>query len=119
VQANLIALRKIEAAKHQLFYTLLKLRLPLAPMDGIAGENLIFDFLATGQQGGRKVMTGHHDGLITLALDEAIQWGLDFNLPRRGPFFAAPECRYRSGQCCAAGVHPRGANVRRFPRGWP
>ena len=37
----------------------------------IAGEKLIFDFLATGQQGGPKVMTGHGDGLITLALDEA------------------------------------------------
>jgi hypothetical protein len=71
IQANLIAWRKIEAAKHRLFYTLLKLQLPLAPMDGIAGENLIFDFLATGQQGGPKVMTGHDDGLITLALDEA------------------------------------------------
>jgi hypothetical protein len=71
IQANLIAWRKIEAAKHRLFYTLLKLRLPLAPADGIAGEKLIFDFLAAGQQGGPKVMTGHEDGLITLALDEA------------------------------------------------
>jgi hypothetical protein len=71
IQANLIAWRKIEAAKHRLFYTLLKLRLPLAPADGITGEHLIFDFLAAGQQGGPKVMTGHDDGLITLALDEA------------------------------------------------
>jgi hypothetical protein len=37
------------------------------PVDGIAGEDLIFDFLATGQQGDPKVMTGHDDGLITLA----------------------------------------------------
>src|SRR5580704_16951708 len=71
IQANLIAWRKIEVAKHRLFYTLLKLRLPLAPADGIAGEKLIFDFLAAGQPGGPKVMTGHEDGLITLALDEA------------------------------------------------
>jgi hypothetical protein len=71
IQANLIAWRKIEAAKHRLFYTLLKLRLPLGPADTLAGEKLIFDFLATGQQGGPKVMTGHEDGLITLALEEA------------------------------------------------
>jgi hypothetical protein len=61
IQANLIAWRKIEAAKHRLFYTLLKLRLPLAPADGIGGEKLIFDFLAAGQPGGPKVMTGYED----------------------------------------------------------
>jgi hypothetical protein len=68
IQANLIAWRKVEAAKHRLFYTLLKLRLPLKPAGGIVAENnLIFDFLATGQQAGAKVMTGHDGGLITLA----------------------------------------------------
>ena len=71
IQTNLIAWRKIEAAKHRLFYTLLKLRLPLAPADGVTGERLIFDFMATGQEHGPKVMTGHDNGVITLALDEA------------------------------------------------
>jgi hypothetical protein len=71
IQENLIAWRKIEAAKHRLFYTLLRLRLPLGPADGSVSGDLLFDFLATGQQRGPKVMTGHDDGLITLALDEA------------------------------------------------
>jgi hypothetical protein len=71
VQANLIAWRKIEAAKHRLFYTLLKLGLPLELTDGVVGENLVFDFLATCRQDDTKVMTGHDDGLITIALDEA------------------------------------------------
>lgn len=44
IQANLIAWRKIEVAKHRLFYTLMKLRLPLVPDDGIAGEKLILTF---------------------------------------------------------------------------
>jgi hypothetical protein len=50
---------------------LLKLQLPLDPPDGGIGERLIFDFLATGQRGGSRVLTGHNNGLITIALDEA------------------------------------------------
>jgi hypothetical protein len=71
VQANLVGWRKIEAAKHRLFYSLVRLRLALATRaDDPAG--LAFDVLAdsTGLQGPR-VMTGHDNGLITLALAEA------------------------------------------------
>ena len=71
LQDNLAAWRKIEAAKHRVFYTLLKLNLPLEPSDQAAEQHLAFDFLAGSQQGEAKVMTGHQDGLITLALDEA------------------------------------------------
>jgi hypothetical protein len=70
--ANLERWRKIELAKHRLFYTLLKLRLPLATKaedpDGLA-----FDFIAnqSGPCGHIPVMTGHAGGLITINLAEA------------------------------------------------
>jgi hypothetical protein len=72
IQSNLIAWQKIEAAKHRLFYTLLKLRLPLEPANGAADQRLTFDVVAEGPQGsGPKVLTGHDNGLITLAFAEA------------------------------------------------
>lgn len=62
---------KIEDAKHRLFYQLLRLRLP-TPALGEAGEPLVFDFLADPPTpDGPRVMTGHDDGLITIALAEA------------------------------------------------
>jgi hypothetical protein len=63
---------KIESAKHRLFYALLKLDLPLRnrlddPLHGLA-----FDFLAeSSEPAGHRVRTGHDNGLITLAVDEA------------------------------------------------
>lgn len=65
------AWRKIEAAKHRLFYTLGKLGLPI-PAAGEAAEPLVFDFLAdAGSPDGPKVMTGHDNGVVTIALAEA------------------------------------------------
>jgi hypothetical protein len=62
--------QKIEEAKRRLFYTLIKLRLPLpAPTSGDP-EPLVFDFLADVPSG-PKVMTGHDNGVITLSLREA------------------------------------------------
>ncbi len=72
VTANLEAWRKLELAMHRLFYTLLKLRLPLADRRENPEHGLVFDILAdppTPQ--GPKVLTGHDNGLITLALTEA------------------------------------------------
>jgi hypothetical protein len=70
-QSNLIAWRKIESAKHRLFYSLVVLRLPLSGGDG-KGRKLAFDFLAAPvRSSGPKVMTGHENGLITIALSEA------------------------------------------------
>src|SRR5277367_2390273 len=71
IAANVIAWRKIEIAKHRLFYTLMRLNLPLDERNGNGGERLVFDFLASPPYEGRRVMTGHDNGLITLALDEA------------------------------------------------
>ncbi|MDB5592542.1 putative zinc-binding peptidase [Enterovirga sp.] len=65
------AWRRIEAAKHRLFYGLLRLDLP-RPAFGESREPLTFDFLADAPlPDGPKVMTGHDDGLITIALAEA------------------------------------------------
>jgi hypothetical protein len=55
-----------------LFYTLLKLRLPLDENDEDGQPRLRFDFLKSPPpQQGPRVMTGHDNGLITLALEEA------------------------------------------------
>ncbi|WP_279482060.1 putative zinc-binding peptidase [Aureimonas sp. SK2] len=61
---------KMEAAKHRLFYTLLRLRLPLYTRAEYP-EGLGFKFLADDPATGEKVMTGHADGVITVALAEA------------------------------------------------
>jgi hypothetical protein len=71
IEGNRERWRRIEVAKHRLFYTLLELQLPLATKaedpDGLA-----FDFLATPTApAGAPVMTGHDNGLITLNLAEA------------------------------------------------
>jgi hypothetical protein len=72
IQANLVAWQKIEVAKHRLFYTLMKLNLPLDKRSENGGERLVFDFLASPPHvDGPRVMTGHDNGLITLALEEA------------------------------------------------
>jgi hypothetical protein len=64
---NLAHWRLLEAAKHRLFYTLLKLRLPLSTRaEDPAG--LASDFLADGAA---PVLTGHENGLITINLAEA------------------------------------------------
>lgn len=59
--------RRIEIAKHRLFYSLLRLQLPLVTKtQDPAG--LAFDFLAPTHQ---PVMTGHMSGTITINLAEA------------------------------------------------
>jgi hypothetical protein len=69
---NLLRWRRLEYAKHRLFYQLIKLKLPLPTNSELPGHGLVFDFLAEAQQpGAAKVMTGHDDGLITLNLQEA------------------------------------------------
>jgi hypothetical protein len=70
--ANLIAWRKIEVAKHWLFYSLLRFRLPVPTKAEDAETGLAFDFLAElPDPNASKVMTGHDNGLITIALAEA------------------------------------------------
>jgi len=64
--------RKIETAKHRLFYSLLRLDLPLENRADDPEHGLAFDFLADPPESHAvEVMTGHDNGLITLALKEA------------------------------------------------
>ena len=70
---NLEHWRKIEFAKHRLFYTLLRLRLPLTTR-AEDPNGLAFDFLSDPVAGSAQqapVMTGHISGVITLNLAEA------------------------------------------------
>jgi len=47
ISDHLVAWQKIEVAKHRLFYTLMKLNLPLDERNENGGERLVFDFLAS------------------------------------------------------------------------
>jgi hypothetical protein len=71
IEQNLRRWQKMEAAKHHLFYSLLRLRLPLEDRSDDPEHGLAFDFLADSPETGPKVMTGHDNGLITIALVEA------------------------------------------------
>jgi len=69
---NVAAWRRIEWAKHRLFYSLLRLGLPLSTKAENQTTGLAFDVLADPPQLDRpKVTTGHDNGLITIALKEA------------------------------------------------
>jgi hypothetical protein len=68
---NLLRWRQLELAKHRLFYSILRWSLPLQSRAEAAG-GLVFDFLADPPAAhAPKVMTGHDEGLITIALSEA------------------------------------------------
>ena len=69
VPGNQAHWRMIEVAKHRLFYTLIKLRLPLATR-AEEPDGLAFDFIATAAPAA-PVMTGHASGLVTINLAEA------------------------------------------------
>ncbi len=72
VPANLASWQRFEFAKHRLFYTLLRLKLPLANRNDDPRHGLVFDFLSDAAlPAGSKVLTGHEDGVITMALVEA------------------------------------------------
>jgi hypothetical protein len=71
-EQNLSRWRRLEVAKRRLFYTLLKLGLPLStrPQDP---QGLAFDFLADSAEnspGGPLILTGHDNGLITINIAE-------------------------------------------------
>ncbi len=72
-ELNLIRWRSLEVAKRRLFYTLLKLGLPLTmrPEDP---QGLAFDFLADPEENSPNapfILTGHDNGLITINIAEA------------------------------------------------
>lgn len=62
---------KIEAAKRRLVYSLLRLELPRPLPDSGHPQPLVFDFLADAPGSADPVMTGHADGVVTIALIEA------------------------------------------------
>ena len=72
VPRNLERWQRLEQAKHHLFYGLMRLKLPLRNRIDDPQHGLAFDFLADSpDQAGPKVLTGHDNGLITIALVEA------------------------------------------------
>jgi hypothetical protein len=66
-ERNIELWRRIEVAKRRLFYSLLRLKLPLQTK-AESQSGLAFDFLAPSEQ---PVMTGHLRGVITINLAEA------------------------------------------------
>ncbi|MCK8787493.1 putative zinc-binding peptidase [Roseomonas sp. NAR14] len=71
VDDNLTRWRKLEYAKHRLFYTLIKLGLPTQNRIDDPQHGLEFDFKGDPVDGGPHVMTGHDEGIITIALKES------------------------------------------------
>src|SRR5687767_3745745 len=72
MNANVAAWRRIECAKHWLFYSLIRLKLPLVTRVENPETGLAFDFLAESFPGDApRVLTGHDSGLITISLKEA------------------------------------------------
>jgi len=70
-EENLLAWRKLELAKHRLFYALQRLDLPLTTRQEDPERGLAFDFLVSPlDNASAKVVTGHHNGLITIAAEE-------------------------------------------------
>jgi hypothetical protein len=67
---NLKRWMNIEAAKHRLVYSLLRLHLPVEKKIGDEEKGIAFDFL-TEFSPNQKVLTGHDNGTITLNTDEA------------------------------------------------
>ena len=66
-----LAWRKLESAKHRLFYTLFRLNLSQTQNMRFAAEPLVFRFLDDVPNTPQQVMTGHDEGVITIALKEA------------------------------------------------
>jgi hypothetical protein len=67
---NLDHWQVIERAKKRLFYSLLRLHLPLATRNEDSVHGLSFQFLSD-DAAAAPVMTGHENGIITVALKEA------------------------------------------------
>jgi hypothetical protein len=73
VPDHVAAWRKLELAKHRLFYSLLRFRLPVTTKSMAPDRGLAFDFLADPPTAGdqARVMTVHDNGVITIAVTEA------------------------------------------------
>ncbi len=60
---------KLENAKHRLFYALIRLGIELPNRVDDPNAGLVFDFLE--ELPGQRVMTGHDNGVVTIAVKEA------------------------------------------------
>lgn len=67
--SNRLKWKLLEVAKHRLIYSLLRLDLPFETQRG-RPESIFFDFMADIPDG-RRVMTGHSNGVITINIAEA------------------------------------------------
>ena len=72
VNENMRRWRNLEFAKHRMFYSLLRLKLPMANRVDDPAHGLAFDFLGEAPAVGlTHVLTGHEDGVITIDIAEA------------------------------------------------
>lgn len=63
---------RIETAKHRLVYSLLRFKLPVVSKFQNEDTGLAFDFKADEEnEEGKRLLTGHDNGLITLNIEEA------------------------------------------------
>ena len=72
VAGNVKRWGRIEQAKRRLFYTLLRLNLPISSRQ-VDDKGLVWDFLADSADGSISdpILTGHFDGVITINIAEA------------------------------------------------
>ena len=69
---NLEKWGRIEQAKHRLVYSLLRFKLPVISKVQDEENGIAFDFKADeNKPGGKRLLTGHDNGLITLNIAEA------------------------------------------------
>ena len=95
---NLQAWGKMELAKHRLFYTLLRLRLPTPNRLDDPTQGLVFDFLSDSDgPNGARVITGHDNGLITLAVAEADDAEREARRAKMGEPYPIARCSDISG----------------------
>lgn len=67
---NISRWKKLETAKRRLLYSLYQLNLPITKKDSPGAVGLLFDFLED-ESFGKRILTGHQNGLITVNIEEA------------------------------------------------
>jgi hypothetical protein len=91
---NLVRWRALEGAKHRLFYSLIQLGLPLATRWEDPVHGLAFDFPAE-TRAQPHVLTGHDEGLITIALKEGDQAERERMRTQMGEVYRTPLGHFR------------------------
>jgi hypothetical protein len=91
---NLAPWQSLEAAKRRLFYALMRLGLPLRTRAQDSAHGLAFDFLAA-TSAAPHVMTGHEDGLITIALREGDDAERERTRQQMGELYRTPLGHFR------------------------